>query len=50
VAWLEQAKLSEKARWIVSRQLTRLQGLEAEIHEVEARLEQLTEHDPLVQR
>lgn len=50
VAWLERAELSEQARWIVTRQLARLQSLKEEIREVEVRLEQLTEHDPLVQR
>jgi len=50
VAWLEQAELSEQARWIVARQLARLKSLKAEIQEVEGRLEQMTQDDPLVAR
>jgi transposase len=40
--------LSEQARWIVDRQLARVERLEIEICEVEARLQQLTADDPTV--
>jgi transposase len=46
VAALEE--LSEQARWIIARQMARLEQLETEIEVVEERLQQATEHDPLV--
>jgi transposase len=42
------SELSEQARWIVARQVTRLEQLEAEISSVEERLLYLTETDVLV--
>jgi transposase len=41
-------ELSEQARWIIARQLARLEPLEAEIRLVEERLRSVTEHDPVV--
>jgi transposase len=41
-------ELSEQARWIVGRQVTRLEQLEAEIGTVEDRLRQITDGDALV--
>lgn len=46
VASLEE--LSEQAGWIVRRQLTRVEQLEAEIRVVEERLQQMTKEDALV--
>jgi transposase len=43
-------ELSEQARWIVGRQLMRVEQLESEIQAVEERLEQLTQQDALVAR
>jgi transposase len=42
------AELSEQARWIITRQVVRLDQLEAEIRAVEARLQDTVEHDTLV--
>jgi transposase len=42
------AELSEQARWIVGRQIARLEPLEAEIELVEERLQKTTEGDVLV--
>lgn len=50
LAWLERAGLSEKARWVMSRQLARLETLKKDLQEVEGHLEQLTQDDVLVQR
>jgi transposase len=44
------AELSEHTRWIIGRQLHRLERLEEDIKEVEERLRTTTEHDPLVQQ
>ena len=41
-------ELSEQTRWIVGRQVTRLEQLEAEIRTVEDRLRQITDGDALV--
>jgi transposase len=50
-AWLpETEQLGEQARWVVERQLQRLDGLDAEIDQVEQRLEAVTADDPLMQK
>lgn len=41
-------ELSENARWIIQRQMDRLESLDAEILEVEKRLQQAVEHDVVV--
>lgn len=49
--WLKQeASLSEQSRWIVDRQMQRLEQLQEAIAEVEARLEQQTAEDAMVQK
>lgn len=54
VAWLKwlgtQAELTDQTRWIVDRQLQRLQWLDGEIVTVERRLANLTMEDPLVEK
>ncbi len=50
LAWLAQAALGVQARWIVQRHLARLAALKHELAEVEARLEQLTAQDAIVQK
>jgi transposase len=50
MAWLRSTKdVSEQSRWIVDRQLERLERVCVEIAEVEARLSRLTANDSLVQ-
>jgi transposase len=41
-------ELSEQARWIIERQIARLDQLDSEIHAVEERLQHLTDNDALV--
>jgi transposase len=51
LAWLRTTEeLGEQSRWVVDRQLVRLGQLEQEVAEVEARLRQAVEGDPLVER
>jgi transposase len=51
LAWLKAADgLTEQTRWVVDRQLARLEWLKGEIAAVERRLADLTADDPLVQR
>jgi transposase len=51
LGWLKAAEgLSEQTRWVVDRQLARLEWLKGEIAAVEDRLARLTADDPLVQR
>jgi transposase len=51
LAWLRAAEgLTEQTRWVVDRQLARLEWLKQEIVAVEARLAKLTADDPLVRR
>jgi transposase len=51
LAWLKAAEgLTEQTRWVVDRQLARLEWLKREIAAVEERLAGLTKDDPLVQR
>ena len=50
-SWVQACEeLGETSRWILDRHLSRLHALEAEIREVEQRLETQTEKDPLVQK
>lgn len=49
-AWLERVELPEQSRWIINRHVRWLAAVEAEIAEVEARLEQLTRDDALVNK
>lgn len=50
-SWVQGCQeLGETSRWIADRHLSRLDSLEAEIREVEQRLETQTEEDPLVQK
>ena len=51
MGWVRSATdLRPNARLVVERQLTRLAALRTEILEVEALLEEQTQHDPLVQK
>lgn len=51
MGWLRATEdLSPQGRWIVDRHLRRLQLLEEELVEVEARLTELARHDPVVAR
>lgn len=51
LAWLRAAEgLTEQTRWVVDRQLARLEWLKQEIAAVEVRLARLTADDPLVTR
>jgi transposase len=43
-------ELSEQARWIIGRQIVRIEQLKQEIAEVEERMRELTINDPLVAR
>jgi len=50
IAWLRTTDaLSEQARWIVDRMLTRMQQVVSDIAEVEKRLTETTDADPMVQ-
>jgi transposase len=53
-AWLrwltEKAELGEQTRWIIERQLCRLEWVHRELSLVERRLVELTANDPIVQR
>ena len=51
LAWLRAAEgLGEQTRWVIDRQLARLEWLKGEIAAVERRLADLTVDDPLVKR
>lgn len=51
LAWLREApKMGPEARWVLSRQLDRLESLNREIDEVDKRLETVTADDPLTQK
>ncbi len=51
LAWLEEsAPLGEHARWVLQRQLERLQRIEEEIKSVDARLHEVTSDDPVYQK
>lgn len=51
LTWLkEEAPLSETGRWIVDDQLLELQRLKGNLAQIEARLHQATQDDPLVRR
>lgn len=46
--WLEGAEVSEQSRWVIDQHGARLNGLDAEVRVVEARLEALTREDAVV--
>lgn len=46
--WLKEVSLPEHSRWIIDRQLARWDHLQAQINEVDQRLEEITQDDPLV--
>lgn len=49
MTWLRTAEgLGSESRWVIGRLLEELQGLESSIAEAEARLTQVTAHDPVV--
>jgi transposase len=51
LSWLQRAaELSEQSRWIVDRQLQRMEGVLTELREVEKRLREVTVGDPVVER
>jgi transposase len=51
LAWLnETAQLGEEARWVLQRQLARLQRVEEEIQAVDKRLGEVTQEDPVYQK
>lgn len=50
LAWLGEAPLSEQARWVVQQHLAQLAWLKERMGAVEARLDALTEDDPVVAR
>jgi transposase len=51
LAWLnETAQLGEEARWVLQRQLARLQRVEEEIKAVDERLREVTAEDPVYQQ
>ncbi len=48
--WLDTVRLGEQTRWILDRERRHLVQLEEEIREVDARMEQATADDPVVQK
>jgi len=50
LAWLRDVSLPEHSRWIVQQQLAWLEQLQAKIAEVDARLREATQEDPVVQK
>jgi transposase len=51
LAWLnETAQLGAEARWVLHRQLTRLQRVEEEIQAVDKRLGEVTQEDPVYEK